>query len=109
MPSHRFISIASISVLLMLVGTAWGQPQPSPDLTLERIFASPELSGSSLRQVKLSPAGDRVTFIQGRSDDRSLMDLWEYHISDQAMRRLIESIGNCLYQDRGCASLIRVP
>ena len=60
-----------------------------PELTIERIFASPDLSGPSLRQAELSPAGDRVTFVRGREDDRELMDLWEYHIEDGEMRRLV--------------------
>jgi dipeptidyl-peptidase-4 len=60
-----------------------------PDLTIERIFSSPDLSGESLRQAELSPAGDRVTFVRGRDSDRDLMDLWEYHIADDAIRRLV--------------------
>jgi len=58
-------------------------------LTIERIFDSPDLSGPSLRQAELSPAGDRVTFVRGREDDRDLMDLWEYHIADGQTRRLV--------------------
>ncbi|MEE4330277.1 MAG: DPP IV N-terminal domain-containing protein, partial [Wenzhouxiangella sp.] len=60
-----------------------------PTLTIERIFDSPDLSGPSLRQAELSPAGDRVTFIRAREDDRDLMDLWEYHIADGETRRLV--------------------
>lgn len=60
-----------------------------PELTIERIFSSPDLSGPSLRQAELSPAGDRVTFVRGRDEDRELMDLWEYHIEDRQMRRLV--------------------
>jgi len=58
-------------------------------LTIERIFDSPDLSGPSLRQAELSPAGDRVTFVRAREDDRELMDLWEYHIADGETRRLV--------------------
>jgi len=60
-----------------------------PDLTIERIFESPDLSGPSLRQAELSPAGDRVTFIRAREDDRDLLDLWEYHIEDAETRILV--------------------
>ncbi len=59
------------------------------ELTIERIFASPDLSGPELRQVEISPAGDRVTFVRGRDDDRDLLDLWEYHIADGASRILV--------------------
>lgn len=61
----------------------------APELTIERIFASPDLSGPTLRQAELSPAGDRVTFVRGREDDRDLMDLWEYHIEDDQTRLLV--------------------
>ena len=60
-----------------------------PELTIERIFASPDLSGPSLRQAELSPTGDRVTFVRGRDEDRDLMDLWEYHIADGEIRVLV--------------------
>ena len=60
-----------------------------PELSIERIFASPELSGPTLRQAELSPAGDRVTFIRARAEDRDLLDLWEYHIADDQTRILV--------------------
>ena len=78
-------------LLLCCLTPVWAQSNEPTTLTLERIFQSPELSGSSLRQVKLSPAGDRVTFIQGREDDRSLMDLWEYDIEDGTSRILVKA------------------
>jgi dipeptidyl-peptidase 4 len=81
------MSIRSLLISLFLVaGIARAE---TPELTIERIFASPDLSGPSLRQAELSPAGDRVTFVRGREDDRDLMDLWEYHIEDQETRLLV--------------------
>ncbi len=77
------------SVLISLLLVAGIARAESPELTIERIFASPDLSGPSLRQAELSPAGDRVTFVRGREDDRDLMDLWEYHIEDDETRLLI--------------------
>jgi dipeptidyl-peptidase-4 len=76
-------------VLLLLLAPLVAQADSPEPLTLERIFDSPALSGSNLRQVKLSPAGDRVTFTQGQVDDKNRMDLWEYHIEDQTMRLLV--------------------
>ncbi|MFU8832742.1 MAG: S9 family peptidase [Wenzhouxiangella sp.] len=72
--------------LLLTPFAAWAA---APELTIERIFASPDLSGPTLRQAELSPAGDRVTFVRARDDDRDLMDLWEYHIADDETRRLV--------------------
>jgi dipeptidyl-peptidase-4 len=50
------------------------------ELTLERIFDSPALSGPALREAKLSPTGDRVTFLRGREDDANTLDLWQYRV-----------------------------
>jgi len=71
---------------LAALSTARGQ---EPALSLERIFASPALSGPTLRAARLSPAGDRVTFLRGRPDDAATLDLWEYHIQSGSTRRLI--------------------
>lgn len=85
----RFTAVCSLS--FFLTASIWAQASEPAQLTLERIFQSPELSGTSLSQVKLSPAGDRVTFIQGRENDRTLMDLWEYHIEDDISRVLVRA------------------
>ena len=61
----------------------------SPELTIERIFDSPDLSGPTLREARLSPAGDRVTFLRGREEARNTLDLWEYHIADEETRILV--------------------
>lgn len=82
MPAASLIVLS----LAMISSSAIAQDQT---LTIERIFDSPDLSGPSLRQAELSPAGDRVTFIRGREDDRDLMDLWEYHIADDQTRLLV--------------------
>ncbi|MEE4639488.1 MAG: S9 family peptidase [Wenzhouxiangella sp.] len=59
------------------------------ELTIERIFSSPDLAGPSLRQAELSPAGDRVTFLRAGEQDRDRLDLWEYHIEDDETRLLV--------------------
>lgn len=79
----RFVSV--FLAALVFPGTVLSQPE----LTIERIFASPDLSGASLRQAELSPAGDRVTFLRAGEQDRDRLDLWEYHIGDDETRLLI--------------------
>ena len=81
MPRCFFIFAACLVVPAALAATS--------ELTIERIFSSPDLSGPSLRQAELSPAGDRVTFIRARDEDRDLLDLWEYHIADDSTRLLV--------------------
>lgn len=60
-------------------------------LTIERIFSDPSLDGPTLRQVKISPDGRRVTFLRSRVEDYLRYDLWEYNIKDGATRMLVDS------------------
>ena len=39
------------------------------DLTLARVFGSPDLSGSQPRGVRLSPDGTLLTFLRPRADE----------------------------------------
>jgi|GEM_PF-4730425 len=85
-----FLPVMPRLLLLAAAGLLAAAPAvAAPELTIERIFASPDLSGPSLRQAELSPAGDRVTFIRARDEDRDLLDLWEYHIADEETRILV--------------------
>lgn len=61
------------------------------NLTIERLFADPSLSGSSPRALRYSPDGSRVTFLKGRDDDYDRYDLWEYHLDDGESRLLVSS------------------
>ena len=64
------------------------QAQP---LTIERIFQSPGLDGKAPKTLKVSPDGQRVTFLQGKSTDYNRLDLWEYHIPSGKTRMLFNS------------------
>ena len=77
-----------LALLFSMPVMAQNGTQPET-LTLERIFDSPALSGPSLRQARLSPAGDRVTFLRGAEDDSNKLDLWEYNLELDRTRRLI--------------------
>jgi len=84
--SHQVMFRPNHLIALLLAGAA---SAAEPELSIERMFASPDLSGPTLRQAELSPAGDRVTFVRARLDDRHTMDLWEYHLADAQTRRLV--------------------
>ena len=64
------------------------QAQP---LTIERIFQSPGLDGKAPKTLKVSPDGQRVTFLQGKATDYNRLDLWEYHIPSGKTRMLFDS------------------
>jgi len=63
----------------------------SETLTIERMFASPALEGSAPRNLKVSPDGKRVTFLQGKTSDYERLDLWEYDLKTKKIQMLFNS------------------
>ena len=70
--------------------TALAQAAPQK-LTLDRVFGSPSLDGTSLRDPKLSPDGSMVTFLKARPDEQDRFDLWAIDASTGAQRMLVDS------------------
>ncbi|MEO1101862.1 MAG: DPP IV N-terminal domain-containing protein, partial [Pseudomonadota bacterium] len=67
---------------------------PAPDMAtipLERMFASPSLSGPSPREVKYSPDGQRVSFLKARVDDAARFDLWAFDVATGDASMLVDS------------------
>jgi dipeptidyl-peptidase-4 len=61
------------------------------DLTIDRLFDAPALSGPTMVGLKVSPDGSRATYLQGKPDDQDRLDLWEYNIHDARSRILVDS------------------
>jgi len=61
------------------------------DLTIERLFGSPDINGPQPAQLRFSPDGERVTYLRGKEDDRRQQDLWEYNVADATNRLLVDS------------------
>lgn len=60
-------------------------------LTIERLFASPSLSGPVPMGVKYAPDGQRVTFLKARSDDAERYDLWQFDTATGEQSQLVDS------------------
>ncbi len=60
-------------------------------LPLERLYASPSLSGPTARMVKYSPDGTRVTFLKSRADEQNRFDLWQYDVATGEQSMLVDS------------------
>jgi len=60
-------------------------------LTIERLFAAPNLSGASLRSPQISPDGRLVTYLQDKPAARGQFDLWAYDIATRQRRMLVDS------------------
>jgi dipeptidyl-peptidase-4 len=82
----RTLLTTFLIVFLPMTTFAWAE-----DLTIERLVASPALSGPAAKGVRISPDGRRVTFLQGKAENQDQQDLWEYHIADGQKRLLVDS------------------
>ena len=60
-------------------------------LTIERIFSSPDINGTQPVALRFSPDSERVTYLRGKADDLRQQDLWEYHIAGGVNRMLVDS------------------
>jgi dipeptidyl-peptidase-4 len=78
-------------ILLPLLAAATFTPAAARDLTLERVFESPALSGPSPRLPKLSPDGRLVTVLRNRPDEKERYDLWAIDAATGEARMLVDS------------------
>src|ERR1700704_3531172 len=60
-------------------------------LTIERMFAAPDLSGATLRAPQISPDGRLVAYLRGAERNKDRLDLWAYDIGKHHHRLLVDS------------------
>lgn len=60
-------------------------------LTIDRIFAAPDLSGASLRSPQISPDGHYVAYLRGSDRNKDRLDLWGYDIRAKKHTLLVDS------------------
>jgi dipeptidyl-peptidase-4 len=78
-------------LLPLAAALAVATPATAEQLTLERIFASPSLSGPTPRALKLSPDGRFATLLRNRPEDKNRYDLWAVDTSTGQARMLVDS------------------
>jgi dipeptidyl-peptidase-4 len=61
------------------------------ELTIDRLFDAPALAGPTISGIKIWRDGTRVTFLQGKDEDKDRLDLWEYDVAAGRSRRLVDS------------------
>jgi dipeptidyl-peptidase-4 len=90
--SKRTSALCTVA-LLTLSNPAMSQASdlPASKLTLERVFASPDLSGPAPRGLKLSPDGTMVTLLKPRADEKERLDLWAIDTRTGAEHMLVDS------------------
>src|SRR6476469_7081422 len=84
----RFVLAAALP---LLVAAAPPPGVPQKKLTIERIFASPPISGATPRLLKLSPDGRYAALLKPRAEDRERFDLWAMDTSTGQLRMLVDS------------------
>lgn len=65
---------------------------PPPALTLERVFASPDIAGPQPQALKIAPDGTLVTSVRPRADARERFDLWALDPRTGEQRMLVDSV-----------------
>jgi dipeptidyl-peptidase-4 len=85
----RFLVAAAVAPFLIALAPPPGVPQKK--LTIERIFASPPISGASPRLLELSPDGRYATLLEPRPNERERFDLWAVDTSTGERRMLVDS------------------
>jgi len=94
----RSLLLSSLAgALLMTSPTAAREAAPSgvsaaQNLTLERIFSSPDLAGAQPRLLRISPDGKLVTLLRNRAKDRDRYDLWAIDTMTGKERMLVDSL-----------------
>jgi dipeptidyl-peptidase-4 len=74
-----------------LVACAAVTASHAAELTIDRLFGAPSLAGPSVIGLRISPDASRVTYLQGKADDKDRLDLWEYNLRDRSARILVDS------------------
>jgi dipeptidyl-peptidase-4 len=74
--------------LLIVLGA---MPASATTLTIDRIFAAPDLSGPRLREPQFSPDGRYVTYLQGKADNKDQLDLWAFDTRTGKAQLLVDS------------------
>jgi dipeptidyl-peptidase-4 len=71
--------------------TAMTSPALAEDLTIERLYASPSLTGPAPRALTFSPDGTRLTFLRAKEEDANVLDLWAMDVEGGEPYLLVDS------------------
>jgi len=85
------ISVSALAVSFATVAQDVAPENTANELTIERIYSSPSLNGTTPKSLRFSPDGSRVTYLQGKKEDLNRYDLWEYNIATEENRILVDS------------------
>ena len=87
----RFVLAAAAALLAIPAVADDHAMSEAPELTFERVFASPSLNGPAPRQAKLSPDGRYLTLLRNREDELERYDLWGFDLTTNEWTMLVDS------------------
>ncbi|NQD38551.1 S9 family peptidase [Permianibacter sp. IMCC34836] len=73
----------------MAMAGMYGTTVTAEQLTLERLYQDPSLSGPVLQGAQFSPDGERITFLRATEGDRQ--DLWQYQTGSGEISQLVDA------------------
>ncbi len=91
LPAAAFLAGACAAPLAQTLPTETNTMVDQKPLTIERLYASPSLSGPTPTGVKYSPDGQRVTFLKARADESDRYDLWQFDVATGEQSLLVDS------------------
>jgi dipeptidyl-peptidase-4 len=83
--------LLAMAVLPLLIAAAPPSVVPQKELTIERVFDSPSLSGAVPRSPKLSPDGRYLALLRNRPTDLQRYDLWAFDRQTGQWSMLVDS------------------
>lgn len=86
------VCVAGLSVAAMAAPFVVSVGASAEELTLERLITGPSLSGaSSFQGMRISPDGQRLTFLRGKEKSPAQLDLWELNTKTGEETLLVDS------------------
>ncbi|MGD8326317.1 MAG: S9 family peptidase [Sphingomonadales bacterium] len=91
-------TLGRMSLFSFLIATMGANPLMSSaaqdevqNLTIERLFADPDLNGPRPARLTFSPDGQVAAFLKGKEDDAQQLDLWSYDVASGETKLLVDS------------------
>ncbi|MGA2710893.1 MAG: S9 family peptidase [Steroidobacteraceae bacterium] len=75
----------------MVIACASSSGTSAAELTIDRLFDAPGLAGPAITGIKIWRDGSRVSFLQGKQEDKDRLDLWEYDLRTGRSRLIVDS------------------
>ena len=91
MKTHFLCGRNLMSAVLALLALVLPGLATAERLSVDRLFAAPDLAGERLRAARISPDGQLVAYLKSAADNKDRLDLWAYDLRTRQHRLLIDA------------------